>query len=370
MTTAAVKAFQFPKTFGTQAPVPRLNPATDFQKTIICVIESDDAAQHRLRSVKNEMPASPSHPLTSQAKLKNSSLRHQLVQAPKGRTRPNSPCHTEQLDRCTQGKQLTETIPDILARIVARKREELLAHPISFAELERQTESRVAVHLNGRRSFAGALRARHPAIIAEIKKASPSKGLLSHDFNPAKTAAVYEQGGAAAISVLTDRDFFHGSPNDLISARAAVGLPVLRKDFTIDSVNVLEAAAYGADAILLIAAILTEREMRDFRELAARYGMAALVEVHDAEELRPALDSGAEIVGVNNRNLKTFEVKLETSLELAARIPAGIIKVSESGIHDSGDVHRLSDAGYSAFLVGEHLMKSGDPAAALRSLCS
>ena len=145
---------------------------------------------------------------------------------------------------------------------------------------------------------------------------------------------------------------------------------MLRKDFTIDRLHVLEAAANGADAILLIAAILSAREMRDFRELAARYGMASLVEVHDAEELRPALDSGAEIVGVNNRNLRSFEVRLETSLELASMMPASVLTVSESGVHNGADVRRLMDAGYSAFLVGEHLMKSGDPAEALRRLCS
>jgi len=263
-------------------------------------------------------------------------------------------------------KQLTETIPDILARIVARKHEELASHPASYADLEKAAEARV----NDKRGFAAALAARRPAIISEIKKASPSKGVLSKDFQPARTAQAYELGGAAALSVLTDRDFFQGGLPDLESARAAVKIPVIRKDFTISPLHVVEAAAHGADAILLIAAILTAREMRDFRELAERFGMAALVEVHDAEELRPALDSGARIVGVNNRNLRNFEVKLDTSLELAPMIPEGIIRVSESGIHDSVDVHRLMDAGYTAFLVGEHLMKSGDPAEALRRLCS
>jgi indole-3-glycerol phosphate synthase len=260
---------------------------------------------------------------------------------------------------------LTVTIPDILARIVARKHEELAAVRAS-ADLEKQAE----VRLSDRRDFAAALRSRIPAIISEIKKASPSKGLLSADFRPAETASLYAAGGAAALSVLTDRDFFQGSLQDLETARAAVTLPVLRKDFTIDPLHVVEAAAHGADAILLIAAILTTREMRDFRELAARYRMAALVEVHAADELESALDSGAEIIGVNNRNLRTFEVQLETSLDLAARIPPKLLKVSESGIHNSTDVRRLMDAGYSAFLVGEHLMKSGDPAAAMRSLCS
>jgi indole-3-glycerol phosphate synthase len=263
-------------------------------------------------------------------------------------------------------KQLTDTIPDILARIVARKHEELASHPAAYADLEKAAEAR----LHDKRNFAAALASRRPAIISEIKKASPSKGLLSHDFQPAKTAEAYEQGGAAALSVLTDRDFFQGGLDDLARARAAVKIPVLRKDFTVSPLHIVEAAAHGADAILLIAAILSAREMRDFRELAERFGMSALVEVHDAEELAPALDSGARIVGVNNRNLRNFEVKLETSLELASRIPANVLKVSESGIFHSADVHRLMDAGYSAFLVGEHLMKSRDPAAALRLLCS
>jgi indole-3-glycerol phosphate synthase len=147
-----------------------------------------------------------------------------------------------------------------------------------------------------------------------------------------------------------------------------VRVPVLRKDFTIDAYHVHQAAAYGADAILLIAAILSEREMRDFRELAEHYGMAALVEVHGEDELEPALASGARIVGVNNRNLHTFEVSLDTSLRLADKIPSGVVRVSESGIHSSADVRQLRSAGYQAFLVGEHLMKSGDPVGALRAL--
>jgi indole-3-glycerol phosphate synthase len=261
---------------------------------------------------------------------------------------------------------LTDIIPDILARIVARKREELASHPATYAQLEAGAEAR----LQNKRNFAASLDSHRPAIIAEIKKASPSKGLLSNDFQPARTALAYQSGGAAALSVLTDRDFFQGGLHDLETARAAVEIPVLRKDFTISPLHVVEAAACGADAILLIAAILTAHEMRDLRELAERYGMAALVEVHDAEELRPALDSGARIVGVNNRNLRNFEVKLETSLELASLMPPDILKVSESGIRDSADIHRLTDAGYRAFLVGEHLMKSGDPAEALRRLCS
>ncbi|MBZ5586722.1 MAG: indole-3-glycerol phosphate synthase TrpC, partial [Acidobacteriia bacterium] len=172
------------------------------------------------------------------------------------------------------------------------------------------------------------------------------------------------------ISVLTDRTFFQGSLGDLESARAATALPFLRKDFTIANLHVLEAAAHGADAILLIAAILPEREIRDFREAAARYRMAALVEVHNRRELEIAAAAGSDIIGVNNRNLTTFEVSLETSLRLAERIPAGALRVAESGIHGARDIATLRAAGYTAFLVGEHLMRSEDPEAALRALAA
>jgi indole-3-glycerol phosphate synthase len=259
---------------------------------------------------------------------------------------------------------LTDTVPDILARIVVRKREELLqgAHRLDhwgrLADLRR----------NSPRDFRAALCARVPAVIAEVKKASPSKGVLCADFDPARIACDYQRGSAAAISVLTDESFFQGSLADLEIVRAAVDLPVLRKDFTIANAHIVEAAAHGADAILLIAAILGERELRDFREAAARYGMAALVEVHNRRELDAAIAAGSDIIGVNNRNLSTFEVTLDTSLELAEHIPAGVVRISESGIHNAADVARLRAAGYTAFLVGEHLMKSGDPAAALRQL--
>ena len=231
-------------------------------------------------------------------------------------------------------------------------------------EWERLAESRRAA----RRDFRAALCARAPAVIAEVKKASPSKGVLCADFDPARIAAEYQRGGASAISVLTDESFFQGSLSHLESVRATVNLPVLRKDFTIANAHIVEAAAHGADAILLIAAILNERELRDFREAAAGYGMAALVEVHNRRELDAAIASGAEIIGVNNRNLSTFEVTLDTSLGLAEHMPPGVVRVSESGIHDAADVARLRAVGYTAFLVGEHLMKSGDPAAALRRL--
>jgi len=258
---------------------------------------------------------------------------------------------------------MLKTIPDILARIVEHKKAELVDRVGGIA---RAAEDSVAL----RRDFFEAITRVRPAIIAEIKKASPSGGVLMEDFDPPAIARTYQQGGAAALSVLTDEKHFKGSLQDLESARAAVNIPVLRKDFTIDSYHVHQAAAHGADAILLIGAILTERQMRDFRELAETYRMSALVEVHDQEELKPAIASGARIIGVNNRNLHTFKVDLATSLRLADKIPSTVVKVAESGIRSAEDVQRLSAAGYQAFLVGEHLMKSGDAAQALRMLLS
>ena len=247
---------------------------------------------------------------------------------------------------------------------MSRKREELRESAIPAGELRATAEAMRA----GRRDFAAALRSKRPAIISEIKKASPSKGVLVEDFHPAALAAKYEQGGGVALSVLTDRDFFQGSLDDLRAARAACALPVIRKDFTISEYHVLEAAAAGADAILLIVAILDDSQLRAFRELAREFDMAALVEAHDARELGIALRSGAEIVGVNNRDLRTFRVSLDTSIRLAADIPPEVTKVSESGIFNSADIHRLMDAGFDAFLVGEYLVKSGDATRALREL--
>jgi indole-3-glycerol phosphate synthase len=262
---------------------------------------------------------------------------------------------------------LTSTVPDILSRIVDRKRGEVRELELRAPQLEPLAEESVM----RRRLFARALRAARPAIIAEIKQASPSKGILAADYQPARIAAAYQQGGAAALSVLTDRDFFQGSLAHLNQARTAVAIPALRKDFTISKAQILEAAAHHADAILLIAAILTTEELLQFREFAAQFLLAALVEVHDGEDLLKAIDSGAAIIGVNNRDLRTFEVRLETSLELAPRIPSGVIRVSESGIQTREHVRMLEEAGYQAFLVGEHLMKSADPAAAIRELtCS
>jgi indole-3-glycerol phosphate synthase len=256
---------------------------------------------------------------------------------------------------------MVKAIPDILAQIVDQKKLELTQRSEG---IERRAEESIA----GRRDFARALVSREPSVIAEIKKASPSKGVLALEFDPPALARAYDQGGAAALSVLTDEKHFQGHLSHLESARSAVKLPVLRKDFTIDPYHVQQAAAHGADAILLIAAILSEHEMRDFRELAEQYRMAALVEVHGEEELKPAIASGARIIGVNNRDLRTFQVDLAVSLRLADKIPAGVIKVSESGIHTAADVRQLCDAGYNSFLVGEHLMKSGDPAQALQTL--
>jgi indole-3-glycerol phosphate synthase len=247
---------------------------------------------------------------------------------------------------------LTPAAPDILARIVSRKREELRFESIPVAELRQIAEDMRP----GRRDFAASLRAKRPAIISEIKKASPSRGVLVEDFRPVELAKQYQRGGAAALSVLTDHDFFQGCLTDLWAARAATSLPVIRKDFTISEYHVLEAAAHQADAILLIVAILDEAQLRAYRELAGEFGMAALVEVHDRRELGIA------------RDLRTFQVSLDTSIGLAPEIPQGVIKVSESGIFNSADVRRLMDAGYDAFLVGEHLVKSGDPARAIQEL--
>ncbi len=259
---------------------------------------------------------------------------------------------------------MAPTVPDILAKIVSQKQSDLAGARARMSELERLAEARIS----DRRDFRAALIASQPAVISEIKKASPSKGLLAADFNPAATSRSYERGGAAALSVLTDEKFFQGSLSDLEAARAAVLLPALRKDFTLDEFHIVEAAAHGADAILLIVAILDPRKLRRLRECAAQWKLAVLVEVHDGDELSAAIDCGADIVGVNNRNLHTFEVTLETSIKLAAKIPASAVKVSESGIHSAADVQRLSACGFQAFLVGEHLMKSGDPERALRDL--
>jgi indole-3-glycerol phosphate synthase len=237
------------------------------------------------------------------------------------------------------------------------------------AELEREA----ARHKP--RGWAASIRtkaASGPAVIAEIKKASPSKGLIREDFDVEWLARRYSQGGAAALSVLTDEPYFQGSLRNLEIASAAMGLPCLRKDFTVDEYQVVEARAHCADAVLLIVAALSDIELKRFSETAHAYGLDVLVEVHTLGELERALevlgDSGADAIGVNNRDLKTFEVRMETGLELVEHIPSSIVRVAESGIASPEDVERLRGAGFDAFLIGESLMRQADPGAALAAL--
>ncbi len=252
----------------------------------------------------------------------------------------------------------------ILTEIVQQKRLEVAELQAHRALIEREAYERKSPS----RPFRAALTERTPAIIAELKKASPSKGLLSRDYHPAFLAHAYQTGGAACLSVLTDKNYFEGSLHDLEAARAATDLPVLRKDFVIDRVQIFEAAEHGADAILLIAAVLDVVELEQFRQLAAGLHMDALVEVHDRDELQKAIDSGATIIGVNNRDLETFEVDIHTSVRLSYLMPADVLRVSESGISNKTAIDLLTEAGFQAFLVGESLMKSADPAAALQEL--
>jgi indole-3-glycerol phosphate synthase len=205
-------------------------------------------------------------------------------------------------------------------------------------------------------------------VIAECKRRSPSKGVLAADYDPVRIARAYEAGGAAAISVLTEPTFFDGALNHLAAVRAAVQIPLLRKDFIVDDYQVVEARANGADAVLLIVAALEQRELLRLDRRARELGLATLVEVHDEEELKRAVDAGARIIGVNNRNLRTLSVDVEGSYRLAARIPRGVIGVSESGLKSREDLERLSDAGYRAFLIGERFMTEPDPARAIGEL--
>jgi indole-3-glycerol phosphate synthase len=218
------------------------------------------------------------------------------------------------------------------------------------------------------RPFADALRGAGISVIAEIKRRSPSKGNLAEDLDPDSVARAYEAGGAACLSVLTDNEFFGGSPDDLRAARAACGLPVLRKDFTVDERDVVDARLMGADAVLLIVAALDDGELGRFLALARSLQLAALVEVHDADELARALGAGADVVGVNQRDLHTFEVDRERADAMAAAIPSDVIRVAESGIASAADVARLTDAGYDAILVGEAIVTAADRAGAIRSL--
>lgn len=234
-----------------------------------------------------------------------------------------------------------------------------------------ELEARASRHVP--RGFAKALRQRSqsgPAVIAELKKASPSRGLIRADFAVKELAARLESAGAAALSVLTEEHFFQGSLENLRQASAAVSIPCLRKDFMVDEFQILEAHAFCADAILLIVAALDDATLRKLTQAAHAHGLDVLCEVHDVEEAPRALDLGCDAIGVNNRNLRTFEVRLETSLELAERLPGNIVRVAESGIHTAGEISRLRAAGYDAFLIGESLMREHDPGEALLSLLS
>ena len=258
---------------------------------------------------------------------------------------------------------------DILKKILASKAEEMAFAKAALpqAAIEQSARDKAPAH-----DFVGALKAKldagQPAVIAEIKKASPSKGVIREDFRPAEIAASYAAHGAACLSVLTDRLYFQGSPEYLQEARSACALPVLRKDFLVDSYQVYEARAMGADAILLIVAALSLAEMQEMEEIANGLGMAVLVESHNGEELEQALQLKTPLIGINNRNLRTFGVSLETTLGLLECIPPGRIVVTESGILAAADVAKMQAAGVNAFLVGEAFMRSEDPGKALARL--
>ncbi|WP_347260515.1 indole-3-glycerol phosphate synthase TrpC [Rudaea sp.] len=260
---------------------------------------------------------------------------------------------------------------DILKKILARKAEEIRERSgrVSLRELSARVDAAPPV-----RGFVAALETKiaagHAGVIAEVKKASPSKGVIRPDFRPAEIARSYEAGGAACLSVLTDFDFFQGADAYLQEARAACALPVLRKDFTIDAYQVYEARALGADCILLIVAALGDAALLELAALADELGMDVLVEVHDGEELERALATSARLIGINNRNLRTFETTLATTLDLRSRVPAERLPVTESGIVAREDVARMRAADVHAFLVGETFMRAEDPGAELKRLFS
>jgi indole-3-glycerol phosphate synthase len=260
-------------------------------------------------------------------------------------------------------------MPDILHRILARKAEEIAERS---ARLPLAGLVARSAELPPPRGFVAALRAKvaagRPGVIAEIKRASPSRGVIRADYDPAAIARAYARAGAACLSVLTDEEFFQGRDAHLAQARDACELPVLRKDFVIDPWQVHEARAIGADAILLIVAALDDAALRELSQLAQSLGLAVLVEVHDEPELERALALPTPLVGINNRDLRTFETSLETTLRLRARVGAGRMVVSESGIHAPADVERLRAAGVEAFLVGEAFMRATDPGVELARL--
>jgi indole-3-glycerol phosphate synthase len=260
--------------------------------------------------------------------------------------------------------QGSASLPGVLAAIVRTKREELTALRRRSDALEQRAQAAPPP-----RDFRGAIAGRpEVALIAECKRRSPGAGTLRPGLDTASVARSYQTAGAAALSVLTDSAYFGGTTDDLEAARAATSIPLLRKDFTLDPLQVVEARAVGADAVLLIVRILDDGRLRSLREEAEALGLAALVEAHDALEVRRALDSGARIVGINNRDLATFTTRLDTTLELLAEVPDDVVVVSESGIRERGDVQRLGAAGVHAVLVGEALLRSPDPGEAAATL--
>ncbi len=255
----------------------------------------------------------------------------------------------------------------VLDRIIAATRARVAEskRAADFRSLVIKAESHVP------RGFRQALLSRSltgPAVIAELKKASPSKGLIRADFRPAELAKELEHGSAAALSVLTDEEFFQGSLRNLQEASAAVAIPCLRKDFIVDEFQLIEARANSADAVLLIVAALAQAELIELAREAKLQGIDVLCEVHDGEELQRALDAGCDLIGVNTRDLRTFNVDLDTAFALASKFPDGVVRVAESGIHSAEDISRLRAAGYDAFLVGESLMRAASPGAALQEL--
>jgi indole-3-glycerol phosphate synthase len=259
--------------------------------------------------------------------------------------------------------------PDILKKIVARKHQEIAERSARVSQTEM---AKGLVQVDAPRGFVNAMQAKLnaglPAVIAEIKKASPSKGVLREDFRPAEIARSYAQGGAACLSVLTDVDFFQGADRYLQEARAACALPVIRKDFIVDPYQVVEARTIGADCILLIAACLDDAQLSGLNGLAHELGMDVLIEVHDGDELERALKTDNRLIGINNRNLRTFDVSLQTTLKLLARIPDGRLIVTESGILAPQDVQLMRQHDVHAFLVGEAFMRAQDPGARLAEL--
>ncbi len=259
--------------------------------------------------------------------------------------------------------------PDVLKKILARKHEEVAERrrSVSFAELESRANAQPPA-----REFVEAIAFRvdksEPAVIAEVKKASPSKGVIRPNFDPVAIAKSYERSGAACLSVLTDVDFFQGSDAYLQAARAACALPVLRKDFTIDPYQVVEARALGADCILLIVAALSDEQLDELNDVALQWGLDVLVEVHNREELERAIPLGNRLLGINNRNLRNFETTLQTTIELLDDLPDDSIVVTESGIHTRDDVALMRQHGVNAFLVGEAFMRAQDPGAELQRL--